>query len=61
MTFYEWLIEDESTYNVDDEYYMMKAWNAAVQSCMNEAAKYIEGPGVILTKLEALKQDEQVF
>ncbi len=65
MKFYEWLHEYGQDPNVnigvDTEYYMIKAWNAALLSCLTELEVFIPKGSAIIEKLNALKQSEEVF
>ena len=39
----------------DVEYYMEKAWNAAVQACLDEVSQFVDCPPVVESYLERLK------
>ncbi len=61
MTFYEWLVEDESTYNVDEEYYMVKAWNAALDEAVKAVGAITGDNTPELHVILKLKQSKDVF
>ena len=61
MKFYEFVRLNDLTLNVDEEYYMIKAWNGAIQACLDEIAQNVDVPEVVQSYLENLKQSEDVF